>query len=423
MAAAYKSAIERVAPVPGVLTARSPAGHPVELPGVPKRDASMRIAQLIAKEIRHRPAGFGLSTAAVAAAVALFVFVFTAGEASQRETTRLMRDLGLNLRIIPRDTDMDAFWARGYSDRTMPEQYVHTLASQTGLNYAHLVAVLQRAVSWKGREVVLVGAMPELSPPDRKKPPMWYAIERGSVFVGHDLAHDTGVETGATITVLGRELRVANVLPEAGTADDVRLFGHIADVQEMLGAPGTINEIKALDCKCLIEGADPLKVLRKQLTNVLPEAKVIQIRSIARGREAQREMVERTAGIAVPFVVVIAAAWIGVLAMLNVRERRSEIGVLRALGFRSGPIAGLFLGKAVVVGVAGAIVGFAIGTGLALWLGPEVYSVTAKQIVPLYSVLGWSVVVAPLFAAVASLLPTTVAVLRDPAEALREGPA
>ena len=56
---------------------------------------------------------------------------------------------------------------------------------------------------------------------------------------------------------------------------------------------GEINEIKALNCLCLTTGEDdPLNILREQLSEVLPETKVIMNRTIAVARERQRLMLE-----------------------------------------------------------------------------------------------------------------------------------
>ena len=50
------------------------------------------------------------------------------------------------------------------------------------------------------------------------------------------------------------------------------------------------------------------------------------------------------------------------LALINVRERRAEIGILRALGTSTGSILRLFLSKAVLlVGLIGAGLGIAAG--------------------------------------------------------------
>ena len=377
---------------------------------------------LILKESLHRKFSFLLSLLAIITAVALFVSFFTTGEASKRETTRLMRDIGFNLRIIPKETDMNKFWARGFSEHTMPQDYVYRFASQeaVGLSYNHLLATLHKRVLWRGMEAILTGISSEVSPPDKPKPAMIFEIERGTVYVGSLLANTLNIRKGDTVEILGKPFTVARCLSESGSEDDIRIFGHLADVQGLLNMEGQVNEIKALECLCRNPSKDTFTILKEDLQRILPETKVIRISAIATAREKQRLMVEEYFAFILPFVLVVCGAWIGVLAMMNVRERQYEIGVMRALGYGSGQIASLFLGKAIVIGLLGAAVGFAVGTGLALGFGPDIFEVTAKAIKPLYRLLVWSLVAAPAFAALASFIPTMVAVTQDPAVTLRE---
>ena len=88
----------------------------------------MTILGLILKEIRHRKINFMLGLLAVLTAVALFVAFVTTGRAYRRETRRVMRDMGQNLRIIPKETSIDEFWSVGFSEHTMPEEYVRRFA-------------------------------------------------------------------------------------------------------------------------------------------------------------------------------------------------------------------------------------------------------------------------------------------------------
>ena len=104
---------------------------------------------------------------------------------------------------------------------------------------------------------------------------------------------------------------------------------------------------------------------------------------------------------------------------LNVRERRSEIGLWRALGRSSATIAALFLGRAMILGVMGAVAGFAAGTAMALHWGPKIFPVTAGALAPDYSLLGWALLLTPALAAVAAFLPAMMAVAQDPADSLR----
>ena len=61
------------------------------------------------------------------------------------------------------------------------------------------------------------------------------------------------------------------------------------------------------------------------------------------------------------------------------------------------------------------------GTWLTLEHGVEIFSLTAKKLQPEYGLLQGVLVVAPPLTALATLLPTFVAVAQDPATVLRDG--
>ncbi|MHC4795063.1 MAG: ABC transporter permease, partial [Planctomycetota bacterium] len=191
----------------------------------------------------------------------------------------------------------------------------------------------------------------------------------GHLKIGYELARQLNLNKGDRAELMGRSFTVAKCLPESGLIQDISIFGHLHDVQALVSQKEKINEIQALDCVCFDSDTDALQTLREQLAPVLPDAKVLQIKPIADARLKQRKMVEDYLAVIVPFALVVCAAWIGLLAMINVRERRQEIGIFRALGYGSSRIASLFLGKAGLVGILGALIGFAIGAWLALVYG------------------------------------------------------
>jgi len=216
-------------------------------------------------------------------------------------------------------------------------------------------------------------------------------------------------------------LKIARCLFEQGGVDDIRIQCHLKDAQEILNLPGQISEIQAVDCLCFIDTTDPVSILRKEVASILPDVQVIQARPIATARTKQRQMIQGVFSVVVPFVVIACGVWIGVLAAINVRDRFQEIGIMRALGYGSGKITVLFLGKAVIVGLLGAFIGFLAGTSLALHFGPEIFKMTAKTAIkPQLFLLTWSLIFAPLFAAVSSFIPAMIAVAYDPAVALRQ---
>jgi putative ABC transport system permease protein len=229
------------------------------------------------------------------------------------------------------------------------------------------------------------------------------------------------LEQGDTIKLFNNKLTVAKTLTENGSDDDIRIFAPLDEVQSMLNMEGKINEIKALDCLCLIDAhTDAIQLLRNQLDEVLPEGKVVLNQTIAVAREKQRHLFERYFAMLIPVLLFVAATWIGILAFFNVKERQQEIGILRAIGYSAIKIAWLFFGRAMLLGIIGAVLGFIIGTAFSLIYGPDIFIVTAQAIKPIYNLLLWSVIIAPLFAALASFIPTMIAISTDPALTLRD---
>lgn len=381
----------------------------------------MNLLATLLKELRHHAVQAALAILGLAVAVALLTAVRMTSSAAERETRRVMRDLGFNLRIVARETDPGRLWRQGYSDFTLPESAVQRLAAQHGifLTFNHLTPMLERAYSVAGAEALITGLGASVIGPGEKKQPMGFVIPPGRLHLGASVARRLNVERGGTVTLSNQVFTVDRVLTESGTPEDIRIFAALADAQNLLGLPGRISEIQAVDCLCLTSDQDALTHLRKALAQALPEAQVLQVRHLADARARQRQMAERYAAFSVPLAVGAAALWTGALMMLNVRERRAEIGLWRALGRGSGAIAGLFVGRAALLGLAGALAGTVLGTGMALRWGPKLFPVTAGSLAPDSGWFLWTLLGTPLVAAAAALPPALIAVAQDPADTLR----
>ncbi len=377
----------------------------------------------------------------------------------ENETRRLMRDMGFNLMVTHRGTNMSDFWDADFAAADMPQEYVERLAADPRLTLVtHLVATLQQKITWENRKVLLVGYQPETPQAHAvEKRPMGHQIKPGTVLLGHELA--AGKKPGQTVKVLDHPFQIARILLEQGSKEDITIGMHLADAQKLLNKPQRINQIMALGCRC---SSSDLPNIRKQLAQILPDTQITEFRSIAVARAEQRSAVEANkqeiagrmrknlaerekilaerkqiladmeasrgriqriietlAEVLTPLVVLVSAIWVGLLALGNVRQRRAEIGVLRALGKGSGMIASLVMGKAVLLGLLGGVVGFLVGTLLAQWLGQRAFDVPADRLAAGFDVLLVAVLGAPLISVVASYLPMLVALGQDPAIALR----
>ena len=373
------------------------------------------------KEIRYRKLNFLLGVVGMVTAVAIVVLFFMMTDASQNETRRLTRDMGFNLRIIPAKTDMNDYWISGYSDRTMPEQFVDKMVDANSFYYAHLTATLHKSIQWKDKEVVLTGISPnELEPKGSTKSKMIFAVSPEKIYVGYEIANDFKIKEGDKLPVLGKEYLVERTLAETGSEDDIRIYFDLKELQGLLKMEGRINEIMALNCLCSTESDDPLKELRNQLSEVLPNTKVIMNKTVAVARERQRKMMDNYFAVLLPIILIGCVLWVGTFSMLNVLQRKTEIGTMRATGFSNWKIARLFFARALLTGLLGAVFGFILATWLGMEYGTEIFKVTARSVKPIYALLYKALLLAPLFSALAAFIPIVFAIKQEPAEVLKE---
>ncbi len=378
----------------------------------------MKLLSQIYAEAKHRWVHTLLLFGALLCAAALPVAFNSAGAAAQRETSRLMRDLGYNLRILPKDAALSSYWAQGFADGSIPEEAVQRFTTADELSYNHLLALLVGRVDFRGASVLLTGLTAEVAPETKKKGSMIFEVEPGTIHFGFTAA--MGAEVGEEIQLNDQRFTIAAVLSESGTIDDSRAWVHLSDAQNLFGMPGLVNEIQALECYCKDVGVDNLTRLREELKGIVPEGQVLRMDAMAETREKQRRLSEEYFALVLPWVLGACAAVVALLSTINVRERRSEIGILRALGHGSLKIASLFLFKAVAVGLNAAIAGFALGSWLAVTYGPAVFPETAGKIEVEWQLLTYSAIALPLFAAFSALPSTLFAVSQDPADSLRE---
>ena len=376
------------------------------------------VLNIIAKEAWYRRTTSLLLTTVIAFAVAILILFRTMASAGENETRIIQRDLGLNVVILPSSMTLDRYWTLGYSDRTLPQSYLDKVSNQKVAN--RLVPMLRRPVSVGGVEAMLPGIGSEVFKGNKKmKAVFGREVPPGKVILGAEVAVRLGAEREGEINVFGESFKVQHILSRAGTPEDIYIYGNLSDVQRLLKLEGRLGEIQAIECHCAEDVDDPFEHLQSQLTALLPETHVVRRESLAEGRRQQRLMAERFAGWTTPLLVILCGALIAALSALNVRERRRELGVFQALGFSPLGVATVFLGRVMLLGLIGAALGTMLGHLLATTIGPSIFRVSPKSIVFDPNWMGFAILLTPVFAATAALLPAVYAATLDPVESLR----
>lgn len=419
----------------------------------------MKVRHLVIKEIKNRKQNFFLGLLSVVFAVTSIVgaltmldihdiktdSLITKKEKETRERHAILQDdyrkitkkLGFNLLILPEDQNLSDLYAEDFANKYMPESYVDSLANSKSVFIRHLLPSLQQKITWseKHRTIILTGIKGEV-PFVHKNPkePMLVAVPKGTIILGYELHKSMQIKPGDKVKVNGNNFVVSKCNETRGNKDDITVWIDLAEAQEMLNKKGKINAIQALKCHC---AGNSLAAVREEVHGVLPGTKVIEkgskvlARAEARDRAAQealdaieaeklhrsnmRNEQENFASILVPLILFASAIWIAFLFINNVRDRKSEIGILRAIGVKEGKIMSLFLLKAVMIGFFGAFLGYFAGLASGSILG-EQFTIKVFDA----NIFLLALVLAPVLAVMSAYVPATIAARQDPADVLRE---
>ena len=425
----------------------------------------MSLWRLIVREMLFRKAGLLAAMVCVTMAVACLVGAVLLLRGHEQRTEQLlaererqtrqemqameddyrliMRDLGYNVMILHADQCLTALRVQGHPDHTMPQQHAHDLGQGGIETLNHLLPVLQKQIHWPERDtaIILAGTPGQVPVAHRTqfltgdgsayRNPIRPRIAPGTVELGHALARQFELEVGDELTLHGERFTVARVHASQGDAEDVMLWCELDTAQRLLGLPGQINVIFALECTCPDTGVEAIQA---EVTRLLPATQVLEFssrvtaRRLARQRAAEAHQaalageIEHRQAVAaerralamvlVPLVLAGSALWVFFLVLGNVRARQSEIGILRAVGVSEPRLVAVFLVKAMAIGAIGAVVGYGVGVTAAAWLGQGGGVDLA--------LLGAALFVAVTLSALAALGPAMWAAAVDPASILRE---
>jgi putative ABC transport system permease protein len=185
------------------------------------------------------------------------------------------------------------------------------------------------------------------------------------------------------LNVAGRETScVVSEVRSFGSNEDDQIFLDIEDAQNITGLPNQASLIQLN-----VPGSS------KQIQNYIatlqqkfPEADVRPIRQFTEG---EARLYGKISGIltATVVVVLVLTALCVMAAMTNVAmERKNDVGLMKAVGGSVRRVLRLFLAEAALLGLAGGLIGAAVGIVISMGLGKAVFGVAAQPRLIVYPV-------------------------------------
>jgi putative ABC transport system permease protein len=220
----------------------------------------------------------------------------------------------------------------------------------------------------------------------------WPDDSSRDVLLGEQLAARLSAKPGEEVTLSGRQLRVSGILSTGGTEDD-QIVAPISLAQEILGKPGAVRRVY-VSALTKPEDAfarrDPRSMsgpvydrwycspypqsIAFQLQEAIPHSHAEQIRQVAQNEGAVLTRIE-----GLIFLITVAALFASALAVsaamaTAIFERRTEIGLMKALGAGRLAVASVFFAEATLLALIGGLVGFAAGGILARQIGRSIFN-------------------------------------------------
>ena len=358
---------------------------------------------------------------------AVVVFISLAETLTQNINSKL-EEYGANILIVPKTENLSMSYggiSLGGVLFEMQEIHEEELAKigeiANAKNVAAVGPMLLGAVGIGGRKAVLAGM--DFQVASQLRP--WWKVQgklpdEEGVLAGAEAARVLGLGVGKPVAVNGRSLVVSGILDATGSQDDHILFTHLATAQAVLHKEGRISlaEVAALCSGC------PIEEMVRQISVILPGANVMAIKQVVEGRMETLNQFRRASYGLSAIVVLVGALVVLVTMMGSVRERTAEIGIFRAIGFRSSHIMKISLLEAGIVSVLAGVLGYLLGLGatkIALLFfaggGGHAGHGIAVPVDPWLA--GAALALAIVLGLAASYYPARLAARLDPCEALR----
>jgi putative ABC transport system permease protein len=402
----------------------------------------MKWRNVVFKELFERKKRLFTSGLCIVLGVATVVAIHTIMTYSELAVSKELDTLGNNILILPEDATIENYYNADLQAGLLPEEYVTALATSNLEGLDNVSPKLSVPAEIQGKRVTFTGILPKeefsakaawsgagifsrpkgcgavedvfglMKKETQVRNRVIDTLEENQVLLGADIARKFQLKEGDKVELLTSSFDITAILPETGTIDDSRIFGHLHTVQQLTGQDSQINAIEVVGCceKISLGLVDKLKPL-------VPDAKVVTIAQIIDTQIHTNDVMKSLGRLFLLLILVIGGAQIANDMYGNVSERRREIGTLMAMGATSKTVLRLFLAKALILGLIGGIGGFLIGSFAAVILGPVIAGVV---VLPMAELLPFSIILALATTIIASYLPAKGAAKLDPTEALQE---
>ena len=385
----------------------------------------MKLIDISLNNLRRKKGRTFFLVSGLAIGIGAAVAMTSVGDAMNREVMHALDEFGANILALPASEGLplsyggltvSAVNTGGRELTTLDVDRIRTIKNKENISTVAPKLLVQTTV--KGTRVLVAGV--EFKAEQRLK--KWWRVASGmnpaasgEALIGKDAALKLHLAPGDSIVIGRGNLRVSGVLDNTGSQDDGLIFTDIAWVQKQFNKG---NAVSMIELSALCSGC-PIDDIVSQVNRELPGARAVAVKeTVELKMQAMHYFHKFSLGISA--LLLIVAGMIIFFAMTaSVKERVQEIGLFRAIGFRTGHIIQVLLTEAFIVSLLAGVVGYAIGIVSPRFVAP--YLMSAYNLTFAFDPLlaAGAIVSSVVVGLLASIYPAVRAGQLDPVEALK----
>jgi putative ABC transport system permease protein len=384
----------------------------------------MRLKDISINNLRRRKGKVFFLILGLTIGITTVVTLISITRMMNEDISKKLDEFGANILILPRSDDLSlsyggmgiggvAIDAQTLRDSDVPKIRQIEVRENISTVSPKLIGVMEI----EGKRVPLMGVHFE----EESRLKKWWKVHGTvpknpeEVLLGNEVAVRLFKSTGDNLSMNGKAVRISGVLDETGSQDDFLIFGDLAFVQEVMKKPGALSliEVSAFCNTC------PIEEIVRQISEKLPHAKVTAIKqTLLTKMEALDHFKKFSIGISI-IVLLIGGLIVFTNMMASVNERKREIGIFRAIGFRKLHVVRIIFLEALIVGLTAGMIGYLLGLGVSQIIGPMVTGMKGGKVF-FDPVLGvGAILLSSLIGVLSSAYPAIHASKMDPTTALR----
>lgn len=383
----------------------------------------MRLDTIAFKNLARRKGKAMLVVAGLAVGIATMVSIVTLMLAFEKSVDTQLDAYGFNIVVYPASSSLSLDYGgmniSGIDTYEVTSLTEADLERVSGIRSARDIQAVSpkmlQAVEVKNKKALFVGVDFEKEFQVKK----WWKVmghkpsTTDQVVLGSDAAKNLKLKAGDSLAIGGATFTVAGTLHETGSQDDGLIFGDLGRAQALFDRG---DELSLIEVSARQSGQ--IDTIVAELEEALPAAAVSSIKQAVKYREKAMGSLA-TFGLMVTAIIIIISGFVVFVTMTSsVNERKREIGVFRAMGYRKSSVARIILIEALVVSIAGGVVGYGIGFG-ATYAIPQVVRSVDLPVSVSSPVFMMALGVAVIVGLVSSAVPARRAANMDPADALK----